>query len=74
MSARLDDSAYLENIREMVLVDIAPNDQFAVVLYGDMYAVFDDVLDACDYAEKMAARNGRKWDVTVQARNAGDME
>lgn len=41
---------------EMVLVDVAPNDQFAVVLYGEMFAVFDDALDACDHAYPVSAQ------------------
>lgn len=58
---------------DKVLVDIAPNDLFAVMYDGKPRAYYDDPLDACDHAEKWAKQLGCKWDVTIQARNAADM-
>lgn len=72
-----DDRAYEERIRRMVLVDTELNDRgdeiFCLKYDGEKFERFDDILKACDRATEMSANLGVKWDVTIQARNAGDM-
>lgn len=72
MSAYLDDSAYLDRIREMVLVEDAV-DEFAVIFRDQVLDRFEDVQAACEYAKARANEFGVKWDLTIQARNAADM-
>jgi hypothetical protein len=75
--SRVSDAEYLASIADMVLVDTELNDQgdevFVIKHGGQVHAQYDDPIKACDHAAEMAADSGRKWDVTIQARNAADM-
>lgn len=78
--SRLDmsDAEYEASIADMVLVDTALNtsgDEVFVIKHGgECKSVHDDIIEACDHAKSLASVNGVRWDVTIQARNAGDME
>jgi hypothetical protein len=73
----LEDSSYSAMLADMVLVDTELNDAgdlvFAIKHAGQTWAVYDAPIKACDHAAEMAANSGCKWDVTIQARHAGDM-
>jgi hypothetical protein len=79
MSCRdMDDAAYRETLRHVVLVDVvegdAPGEElFGVIFHGECRTKYDDPIAACEHAEKLARSEGLKWDVTIHARNAADM-
>jgi hypothetical protein len=69
----MEDHEYEDVIRSMVLVDEAAEDQLVVKFDGRTFGTYDHIDLACDAARELAASNGVKWDVTIQARNSWDM-